>query len=97
MSSGEKFQKLKMNLLTELYRKYTENAPLGKSYHISLERIDKRTNYHSFDQDIKNAFTITESAYKSLEEEQYVAIRYFPLQYHIEITHKGIEYVKDNL
>ncbi|NBG87801.1 hypothetical protein [Isachenkonia alkalipeptolytica] len=97
MSSAEKFQRLKMNLLTELYRKYTENAPLGKPYYISLERIDKRTNYHSFDQDIKNAFTITESAYKSLEEDQYVAIQRLPLKYHIEITDQGIEYVKDNM
>ncbi len=97
MSSSEKFQKLKMNLLKELYRKYTENAPFGKPFHIILDRIDKRTNYHSFDRDVKNTFTITESAYKSLEDDEYVKIQRYSLEYHIEITDKGIEYVKNKM
>ena len=97
MSSSEKFQKLKMNLLKELYRKYTENAPFGRPYHITLNRIDKRTNYHSFARDIRNSFTITESAYKSLEEDEFVKIHRLSLEYLIEITNMGIDYVENNL
>lgn len=97
MIKEKDFQELKRELLIGIYRHFTKHGLVGKSAHITLDRLEKKADYYSLDPDVKNQYKAKEAAYEELEDEGYVNIQRHPEEYHIEITDKGLKYVRNNL